>query len=130
MGFYDPLTTRISAALWIIVAAGLVVWDIIVVTNDVATDELSNIVLFWAERTLLVPWVLGVLWGHFCIPRAEAGPYAFVLLGFSTYVMLCLGIFWRTTFGPYPRLLVLAVGALAVAAGHYWFPQSLPNPSH
>ena len=126
MSFFNDDTTVISAALWIIVGVGLIAWDVYVMTNDVPNDELSNIALFWSQRSLVVAWGLAVLWGHFVVPTAAGvGPHSFPLLMWASYAIIVFGIAWKAEIGAYPVWLRLCVGAAGVAAGRYLFPQSL-----
>ena len=63
-----------SARLWTIgilvgVTLLLIVWDVYAATNKAGDDTISEVVLGFARRHPVIPFLLGVLMGHLLWPQ-------------------------------------------------------------
>ena len=53
-----------------VVTVALIGWDIYVATNTLEGDTISEIMLLFAQKRMIVPMFFGVLMGHWFWPRA------------------------------------------------------------
>lgn len=120
-----PLAAMITVGLIALVTVGLIVWDIIVATNNIPNglDTISGRMKAWGKQTLLLPWLWAGLYGHFWGP-IKAGQLmpmkvSLPILIFLTWGVTIVGIWCRQngiTINTWPVfLLVLNLGAIAGA---------------
>jgi len=62
---------KITKIILIVVALGLIVWDIVPFMNPERGDTISEVIMFYGLRCLTLPLVIGVLMGHFFVPVKE-----------------------------------------------------------
>lgn len=60
-----------TATFWIVCAAIvlLIAWDVYVAANDVKGDTISELMLAFARKHPILPFALGVLFGHLFWPQ-------------------------------------------------------------
>lgn len=63
-----PLTKLFVIIALLVPVISYIIWDIFLATNAVKGDTISEVVLFYAKRSLFLPTTLGVLLGHFFWP--------------------------------------------------------------
>lgn len=62
---------KISAWSLLICLAGLAIWDIIPATNDQPGDTISEVVRDWSQTIYLLPYITGIVMGHFFINKTR-----------------------------------------------------------
>lgn len=99
-----------------VVVAALIVIDIFLATDPVKGNTWSELLRAAAENTPVVPWLWGLIMGHWFHPNDEQRPLirppvnALVLLALSLLVLL---IGSGLTVSPWvPLVLALPIGAL------------------
>lgn len=106
-----------------VVTALIIGFDIWLYNNGVPHDTISAVFKHWAILTPFIPYVWGVLAGHFFWGRVTPiipNPSAPIVLGWSGIVMILIGIglrYFAITVNP---ILFVVIGALM---GHLFFPQ-------
>lgn len=119
------MTRKITSLLMTISALVWIAWDVFVAGNDVVGDTESEVILDWSIEYRALPFVFGVLGGHWFWPRPEAKQYRPALywsLFAATFliftIMLVLPEMARIVL-PHPLLAVL----VGIPIGHYMWPQ-------
>jgi len=89
--------TRVAIIIGLVWVAGLIGLDICLAVDGRAGNTWSEIIRTWARETPVVPWICGVLTGHFFHPDiwstpilGEASSIAFLIWG--TVVVGMLGL--------------------------------------
>ena len=116
---WSPLATQIVVG---IVTAIIIGFDIWLASNGVPGDTISVVIHKWAILAPFIPYVWGVLTGHFFLPMHSPvfrEPWASIVLGSSGIIMILLGILLRYFAITAPPLFFVFVG---ICAGHYFFP--------
>ena len=65
-------THWISIIIMVLAAAGLIVWDFMVIVNDTDGDSISALIYEGAQVVLLLPFAMGCLNAHFFFPSKAA----------------------------------------------------------
>jgi hypothetical protein len=108
----------ISAILIAIVTVGLSAYDLLPALNETPGDTISAVIRSWAKEWAVVPYIWGVLGGHFFLgyPQAITDPTGDLYITmFSIWSMFLASLVMRsygTEVSVWIRLLVMAVGVL------------------
>ena len=62
-------TKKITVCLLLAMIAILGLWDVFAVSNNVAGDTISSIVLGTAHKYPIIPFILGIVMGHLFWPN-------------------------------------------------------------
>jgi hypothetical protein len=57
-------TQRATKVILLVVAVGLVLWDVFVAAEPTPGDTISEVMLRWALRHPVIPFAIGVVCGH------------------------------------------------------------------
>lgn len=63
------MSRRLTIAILVMTAVVLIVWDIYVAVNGVSGDTISEVVLSFAQKHPVIPFVFGVVMGHLFWPQ-------------------------------------------------------------
>lgn len=114
----------VTKIIIIVVAAVLIIWDIIAAAKFGSAATESNVILSWATRHFTVPYAWGVLGGHFFWPREQAlnnmrgvDSLLKVMLP-STAALILADIFIEP-----PTWAVPLAPVLGYFIGHFFWPQ-------
>jgi len=114
---------NITIAVIIMATTILVGWDIVVALNDVKHDTISRVLQAWAFEFPVIPFLWGILGGHWFWPRKTAliGPeYSFVFVMVVVLIVLLLSPIIKNVL-PMPIWCVLGF-----VIGHYFWPMNIP----
>jgi hypothetical protein len=88
--------------------------------DKVKENTWSEIIRMYAERSILIPYVMGILQGHWLHPFAEGQPFnttrMFVLVGI-TAAMIAGSIFIRVYWDPFPNWLLIVTLEIGIFLG-------------
>lgn len=123
-------TTNFLTKPFVLTAVGLIilvliVWDVFLAADDIGGNTWSELLRSAGKWTPVVPWLGGVVMGHWFHPKEKSTPIvtppgnAFVLIWF-TFVVALLGLI--TTV---PTWVPVPLGALA---GALLWPVSVEHP--
>ena len=120
----------ITIGLMLLVTVGLIVWDIIVATNNVpnSIDTISGRMKIWGKKSLILPWAWAMLYGHFWGPL-RSGQVLSAKTGVPILILVSWGVFLLSVYLHKQGItisswlmffLILNIGALA---GAFLWPQ-------
>jgi hypothetical protein len=117
-----PISAILTIAFMLFVVVGLIGWDIVVAANKIpnSVDTISGRMRIWGSKTLLIPWVWIVLFGHFYGPKTHlmqhkiSIPILLVLTAIVVFVGTLMNKGETTVSWPL-FLVILNVGAIAGA---------------
>lgn len=119
---------KTTAALLVISAVGLLLWDIDVATNDVKDDTISELLRDISHRFWILPFMLMGVMGHLFWNRSgrkktfKPG----LLIGASVLVGSRDLLNWAVELPTWPYAN-LVLGVLGFLAGALWWPQLVPE---
>jgi hypothetical protein len=73
----------LTKIILIVVGVGLALYDVIPFMNPEKGDTISEVIAYYALRSLFLPMLFGVLAGHFFVPRDGADQKPLVLVGIA-----------------------------------------------
>lgn len=114
---FTRIVTRKSVLIGVgIVVAALIIVDVFLATDDVSRNTWSELIRVAGKKTIAVPWMLGLVMGHWFHPTDHAKPSidapgnAVVLLAATLFVAL-VGLAVEIPLW-IPLVLAAPVGAL------------------
>ena len=114
------MTRKISIGLVVICFAIMTVWDIYPALTPEQGDTISEVMRDYGHRFYILPYLIGVLAGHFWINKEDKSTRSIKALWVTTAAILSRDILQVLTFqGGTPITFFLGV-----IAGAVWWPQS------
>lgn len=112
------MSVKIVIAIGLILVAMLIGIDIYLATDSVKGNTWSEIIRMWSKHTTLVPWLMGILTGHFLHPydnfRAVLGqPASIAVLLWLTGIVGILGLGFMRAGYPIPGWSLLIPAFIA-----------------
>ena len=98
------------------VSALVIIVDIVLYTNDVEGDTVSNIIRDWAYgKGLVLPFIWGVLATHFFLvgPSTVQRLQGWLVIAGIIVVMILVGVLRKPHTTPFTQVLLLVFGVLA-----------------
>lgn len=110
----------IAGIIWI---AGMVlaaVVDVYLATDRITGNTWSELTRSWAEKSIIIPWIAGVIAGHWFHWFKEGNAFnptsMWVLIGLTIPVLVG-GILVHNLVHPFPNWLLMVVLQLGILAG-------------
>ena len=98
-----------------VVSILIIVFDIWLATNDTPGDTISDVVLGWAYKVSIVPYLAGMLMGHLFIPRKNTISMKHITrisilggIGLSTLLLMFISWYHPSI----PLIVGIATGAI------------------
>jgi hypothetical protein len=106
-------TTAIVASC---IVLGIIIFDIVLASDGVKGNTISEVMRYWSSKVLLLPWAWGVLAGHFFHPSWSWQPHQ--PIGVAILVWFSVAA-WAVAYTVGMPMLVLT-GAGVVAGVFLW----------
>jgi hypothetical protein len=104
---------------------GLSAWDVVPATNSVSGDTISEMLRAWSRSWLVIPYVWGLLAGHFFLGTTAVEHDAGTTISLWTvWVVFVVSLYaWQSGYegNVYVQLALLAAGT---AVGHVFWTQT------
>ena len=108
-----------------VATAGLSAWDIVPATNAVSGDTISETIRAWSRSWLVLPYIWGLLGGHFFLgTTAIEHPAGTTISLWTVWVVAIVSLYaWQSGYegNVYVQLALLAAGAVV---GHLFWTQT------
>lgn len=112
-----------TTILLYLVGSALLIWDVIVATNDMQGDTISEIIRDVAYKIWFIPWGFGGIMGHFFWHKKSGGKSnLFAMVGSTTAVIganvAAYHLQWTIEWW-----VVLVIFLAGMIGGHLWWAQ-------
>lgn len=105
----------ITSIVIIVVSILVIIFDIYLATNKHAGDTISDVLLGWAYKVSIVPYLAGILMGHLFIPRKKTIKMKHITrisilggVGLSTLILMIASWYHPSI----PLIIGIAAGAI------------------
>lgn len=106
--------------VWLVGAAVAIIVDIFLATDKTPGNTWSQVTRTWAEKAFIIPWLIGVLNGHWFHWWQEGDKFEptkmWILIGL-TIPVLVLSIFVGKYVEDFPNWLLMVMLQLGIIAG-------------
>jgi hypothetical protein len=117
----------ISAAIILVLTVGVSAYDVLPALSDPEGDTISAVLRAWSRDWIVIPYLYGVLGGHWFLGHDHAitDPHGDLYITVWTmWLMLIVSLAFRRAEVDVPAWGYLACMAVGVAVGHWFWSQA------